>query len=180
MKRQQRNVWWLSVKNFCHKFHGLQVIFSRFDLPYENMQKASISFHYFALDDHSSVLCFHSRKMDTFQSLTVQIWWNAIEIFQVELFNQFQNMVTYKVLIFNSISIRKSIAACRNSQSFFFFFSVGVRLRSRDQGRSGIRGGKVKAGYVYGYRPCLWIHTKALLIAYLDDVNKTKDEIELI
>lgn len=177
MKRQQRNVWWLSVKNSCHKFHGLQVIFSRFDLPYENMQTASISFHYFVLDYHVSVLCFHSRDMDTFQSFTVQIWWNIIEIFQVELFNQFQNMVKYKMLISNSVSIRKSIAACRNSQSFFFFFLVGVRLRSGDQVDVGSGEGQSR---ICIYRPCLWIHTKGLLIAYLGDVNETKDEIELM
>lgn len=30
------------------------------------------------------------------------------------------------------------------------------------------------------YRPCLWMHKKGLLTAYLDVVNKAEDEMGLI
>lgn len=90
---------------------------------------------------------------------------------------QFQNIVKCQVLIFNYVSINCIIYILQHAKIYLFIGEDEV-----EEWGSGLRRDKRWESFSRRciHRSCLWMYKKGLLAAYLDDVNKTKDEIGLI
>lgn len=93
------------------------------------------------------------------------------------LVQQFQHVVECNGVILNSVYLEAHSTVCRDSQTFFFFFAA-VKVEEQESGWGWDQSWK-NWSRTCMYRTCLWMHIKGLVLAYLDVVNKTKNETGL-